>query len=142
MSTHYYFAYGMNTNIESMQTRCPQARDLGVAELLHHRMLFKYHCDVEESKEHNAPGVLWLITDACLQSLDQLEGYPSYYNRKHAQVRHNGHTVDALVYFMQSGAEPEEPSTQYYNLVLQGYNSHGIHEKCMISGLPAYEQSV
>ena len=136
MTTHYYFAYGMNTNNEEMRSRCPSATDLGRAELLNYKMVFKYYCDVVEQPGHDAPGVLWRLTDECLQALDRLEGYPVFYDRKYAQVRHGDVIVNALVYYMVDGSEPDLPPLRYYDTVLQGYNSHGISEKPLLDGLP------
>lgn len=137
MNKYFYFAYGMNTNVSSMADRCPNARDLGKASLVNHKMLFKYHCDVVECEGHNAPGVLWEITDECLESLDILEGYPTYYKRKLAKVLHNGQEINTLVYYMVGDNPVEFPNSHYYYMVLQGYNEHGISEESLIDGLPS-----
>jgi gamma-glutamylcyclotransferase (GGCT)/AIG2-like uncharacterized protein YtfP len=83
----YYFAYGMNTNLYEMRHRCPDAENMGVAYLDDHKMVFKYHADMIETPGHTAPGVLWKITDRCLKSLDMLEGFPVYYNRRTVKIR-------------------------------------------------------
>ena len=135
-NTTLMFAYGMNTNTVGMSIRCPKAQDLGKAELLDHKMVFKYHCDVIEMPGHNAPGVLWKITKTCLASLDVLEGFPVYYKRKYVTVLHNGKKVNALVYYMVDGHTQEQPDAGYYDMVLQGYNEHGISEEPLVAGLP------
>lgn len=142
MNKYLYFAYGMNTNIDSMAIRCPNARDLGKAFLLDHKMVFKYHCDVIEQAGSDAPGVLWEITDDCLASLDVLEGYPTYYQRKWSTVLHNGQRVNTLVYYMPGDDLPGMPAKHYYDMVLQGYKEHGISEEPLIDGLPARAYSV
>ena len=134
----YYFAYGMNTNLYEMRHRCPDAENLGVGYLDDHKMVFKYHADMIESPGHTAPGVLWKITDRCLESLDMLEGFPVYYNRRTVKIRtESGEVVDALMYYMVDEQELCEPSAGYYYMLWQGYNSHKIPVEYLKSGYPA-----
>jgi gamma-glutamylcyclotransferase (GGCT)/AIG2-like uncharacterized protein YtfP len=70
--------------------------------------------------------VLWEITDEHLKSLDQLEGYPFYYDRVVGSVVHGARTFHALVYRMQPGHPDSEPTLDYYNLVSEGYRAHNI----------------
>lgn len=121
-----YFAYGMNTNVDGMASRCPRAVSFGRAQLLGHRFRFAGPADVQRDWRFNVDGVLWDITDQCLTSLDRLEGYPFYYDRKWAQVQYQDQVVEALVYFMLPGHGNDEPSSGYFDMVLQGYNEHGV----------------
>ena len=141
--THYYFAYGMNTNLDEMAHRCPNAQDMGVGYLQDYKMIFKYHADMVSEKGHVAPGVLWRITPECLDALDILEGFPNYYLRKTVTVTTEaGDTVEALMYYMTGHAYPTPPSNYYYDMVLQGYDSHGISENYLIDGLPTRSYAV
>ena len=126
MKTYLYFAYGMNTNVDSMGHRCPAALDLGPATLLNHRYRFSRHADVLTDPNTHVEGVLWDITKDCLESLDILEGYPSYYDRKVATVMHRGVLKEALVYFMQPGLNDALPGQSYLDMVLTGFYEHGI----------------
>jgi hypothetical protein len=63
MNRTYYLAYGMNTNLESMKSRCPDAVSLGKVWLDDHRLQFKYFCDAEYHPGSKMPCVLWSITD-------------------------------------------------------------------------------
>jgi gamma-glutamylcyclotransferase len=126
MKTHLYFAYGANTNLDSMAHRCPAALDLGPATLPNHYYRFSRHADVVPSQNQSVEGVLWDITDDCLAALDLFEGYPDYYDRKTVQVMHRGQLCDALVYFMQPGLNLESPSTGYLKMVMQGFAEHNI----------------
>lgn len=133
----YYFAYGMNTNIDSMSQRCPNARAIGVGYIKDYKMVFKYHADMIQFNGHIAPGVLWQISNECLQSLDAFEGFPDYYLRKFVTVTtENGDTIEALMYYMTEGAQLSDPSNSYYDMVLQGYDTHGISEQYLINALP------
>lgn len=121
-----YFAYGMNTNRASMSQRCPAARALGAAKLLGHRFRFAHHADVEIDRRSSTDGVLWSITEPCLISLDQLEGYPDYYNRKWAEVELGDQRHRAIVYFMQPGHRNHAPSIHYFDMVCEGYRDFGV----------------
>ncbi len=126
MNQHLYFAYGMNTNITGMASRCPAAVSHGHAILLNHAFRFSGPADVVKCGGSYVDGVLWTITDECLRSLDMLEGYPYYYNRRHKPVRFQGRTVNALVYYMQPGHIDALPSQGYFDMVSEGYRDHGV----------------
>lgn len=121
-----YFAYGMNTNTQGMAQRCPGAVAFGRAQLLGHRFRFSGPADVQVDHRYNVDGVLWDITDDCLRSLDNLEGYPYYYDRKWAWVDFQGEEYQALVYHMQPGNRNSPPSSGYFNCVLEGYEEFGV----------------
>ena len=121
-----YFAYGMNTNPEQMTLRCPGAKSLGHARLINHAFRFAQHADVEPCDGSYVDGVLWDITDDNLKALDQLEGYPYYYDRVVSSVIQGARTFHVLVYRMQPGRRDYEPTRGYYNLIHEGYRAHGI----------------
>lgn len=121
-----YFAYGMNTNSQGMARRCPAAVAFGHARLLGYRFRFAGPADVERDRRNNVDGVLWDITDQCLDSLDTLEGYPYFYNRSWQMVEFGGATMMALVYHMQPGQQNEQPSSGYFATVLEGYEEFGV----------------
>lgn len=121
-----YFAYGMNTNTQGMASRCPAAVAFGRARLLKHNFRFAGPADVQVNRHDSVDGVLWDITEDCLKSLDQLEGYPYYYDRKWATVELNGEQYRALVYFMQPGHKSAAPSSGYFSCVLEGYEEFGV----------------
>ena len=122
----YYFAYGMNTNLTSMSSRCPQSQVLGIADLSDFELEFSYHCNVKHHKGARVPGLLWKITESDLDSLDITEGYPDYYVREECDVIHNGSTVKAIVYIMTGSPELTPPSQHYWHLVHTGYKENKI----------------
>ena len=126
MNTKLYFGYGMNTNLHEMAYRCPQAQSLGHARLLDSAFRFATHADVVVVPDCYVDGVLWSITEECLQKLDALEGFPHYYNRMEMVVEHDGKTKDAIVYFMNPGVADSLPGQGYFDLVLEGYTQHGV----------------
>jgi gamma-glutamylcyclotransferase (GGCT)/AIG2-like uncharacterized protein YtfP len=116
----------MNTNTQGMAHRCPGAVAHGRAQLLGHRFRFAGPADVQVDRRNCVDGVLWDITDQCLQALDQLEGYPYYYDRKWAQVQFGSAEYSALVYHMQPGHRNSPPSEGYFNMVAEGYREFGV----------------
>ena len=122
----YYFAYGMNTNLEQMAHRCPAAQVIGPAVLPGHRFRFAGCADVVEDENSYVHGVLWYITENCLAALDALEGYPHYYNCKEALVKCGSEDYFAEVYYMNPGFADDLPSASYYDMVVEGYRSNGV----------------
>jgi gamma-glutamylcyclotransferase (GGCT)/AIG2-like uncharacterized protein YtfP len=116
----------MNTNPAEMALRCPGAQSLGRAQLLNHSFRFAQHADVEVCEGSYVEGVLWNINEDNLKSLDNLEGYPYYYDRVVATVMHESRAYHALVYRMQPGHETSPPTQGYYNVVTAGYLAHRV----------------
>ena len=77
----YYLSYGMNTNLESMKARCPDAEPMGGFYLPNYRLVFRGVADLVPEDDCIAPVVLWKITTQCLRSLDRVEGYPTLEER-------------------------------------------------------------
>lgn len=121
-----YFAYGMNTNLAQMAGRCPTARSLGHAILPGYEFRFATHADIIQNSDIITHGVLWDITRDDLRSLDNLEGYPFYYDRAVVEVIHNGTKVRALTYYMQPGNIDSKPSQGYVNMLIEGYTAHNV----------------
>jgi gamma-glutamylcyclotransferase (GGCT)/AIG2-like uncharacterized protein YtfP len=77
-----YFAYGANMHPGAMRWRCPKALAKQAFILQDWELKFYNHATIEPKKGATVAGVLWEITDACEQSLDAFEGYPSYYTKR------------------------------------------------------------
>lgn len=135
---HLYFAYGMNTNLDGMARRCPDAVSHGHARLIDHVFRFSGPADVVKCKGSFVDGVLWTVTDRCMEALDMLEGYPFYYNRRFKEVWFDGRVVKACVYFMQPGNIDYPPSDGYFNMVLEGYRDHGVPTEQLYNALEVY----
>lgn len=138
MKEYLYFAYGMNTNVDGMAGRCPRAVSHGRAVLLNHAFRFSGPADVVKARGSNVDGVLWTITEECLRSLDTLEGYPYYYDRRYLTVAHNGKLVKALTYFMNPGHADGPPSQGYFDMVEEGYKIHGVPTEQLYNALEMY----
>jgi hypothetical protein len=77
-----YFAYGANMHPGQMAWRCPDALAHQAFILRDWELKFYCHATIEPKKGAEVAGVLWTITDACEQSLDAFEGFPSYYTKR------------------------------------------------------------
>jgi gamma-glutamylcyclotransferase (GGCT)/AIG2-like uncharacterized protein YtfP len=121
-----YFAYGMNTNLEQMRSRCPTAVCLGPAWINNYEFKFRTHADVEKSPGSICYGVLWELTDQDLRALDALEGYPYYYTRFKVRAHTGDQTVKALVYQMNDQSYIQEPGSGYLEMVTEGYQENGV----------------
>ena len=131
----YYLAYGMNTNLAEMEYRCPAAESLGKVVLDNHKLAFKVHCDAEYKPGASMECALWRITDKCEQALDQLEGYPFYYDKKEVIVEHNGKTLRPMIYYMKDNTVLDMPSEHYLKMVTEGYREHNMNIKQIIDSL-------
>jgi len=125
---HYYFAYGMNTNLDSMAHRCPGARSLGPGQLEGYKFLFRQHADVElANPEDQVDGVVWMIDDEHLDSLDSFEGFPNYYLRCKAWVHCDEiGWVKAWIYTMADQDYSSEPAESYVRMCREGYEQNQV----------------
>ena len=128
----YYLAYGMNTNIAEMSSRCPKAINLGRCTLKGFELKFRLHADIDEVDGSEMEGVLWDITEDCERALDRLEGYPFYYNKieviviPHEPVNKNTRIL-AMAYIMNTKGQEEPPSTGYEDCLIEGYTANGLN---------------
>ena len=67
---------------DQMAWRCPNALAHRAFILRDWELKFYNHATIEPKKGAETAGVLWTITDACEQSLDAFEGFPSYYTKR------------------------------------------------------------
>jgi len=116
-----YMAYGMNTNRDAMAVRCPKAKPLGGFYLPDTRLVFRGVADIVPDTETICPVVLWDITLDCLRSLDNLEGYPHFYNRRKINS-------GWIVYEMNDKTRTSPPNGGYYKMIEDGYKDFGLDD--------------
>ena len=68
-----YFAYGSNMNPIRMAQRCPGAITLGVGVLRNYRLAERLYADIDFQEGAEVHGVLYLISEWNLRSLDARE---------------------------------------------------------------------
>jgi hypothetical protein len=64
---------------------------------------------------------IWSITDECEQSLDQFEGWPTYYRKETIQV-----TGRPVMVYRMNRVIPATPSAGYLKCLAQGYQDWGM----------------
>jgi len=124
----HYFAYGINMNRKEMERRCPQAVPVGVAKLdnwafcINHRGV----ATVVPSPDSVTEGVLWSVTDDCLQVLDEFEGVAfNSYQREIVDVRLAGTEIRAEVY-ISDWKGPGEARPGYLQGIIEGAEDFGL----------------
>ena len=123
----YYFAYGANTNLSAMASRCPASICIGKVVLNGFRLVFRSEADIEEGGNGILHGALWTITPECEAALDIFEGYPRYYTKRTVVVAHGElGEVEAMVYTMTRRTSQEPPRRGYRDLIAQGYADFDI----------------
>ena len=136
--SRYYLAYGSNLNVRQMRFRCPTALVVGKGVILDYRLLFKgsktgSYLTIEKAKGYEVPVAVWKVDEACEESLDRYEGYPSFYYKKEIEIdfksikkglpRHS----KAFVYIMHEERELGIPSRGYVEVCLEGYRTFGFN---------------
>ena len=122
-----YLAYGMNTNIDQMASRCPGSVSIGRVDIPDYRLVFRGVADIEYSPGDVLQTVMWDITPACEDALDILEGYPTFYTKKYLKVDVNGKMYDAMIYQMVGDRlDYSHPNSYYQQMLEEGYQDHGL----------------
>jgi gamma-glutamylcyclotransferase (GGCT)/AIG2-like uncharacterized protein YtfP len=129
MNGNFYFAYGSNMNPDQMAARCPEARPVGVAVLEGWNVAINSRgvaTIVPDEAGSIVEGVLWSVSEVCLQSLDRYEGVKNgHYVRETFELRLNHSLVLAIVY-VASSSDLGEPRAGYLEGILHGADHFGI----------------
>jgi hypothetical protein len=99
-----------------MDWRCPDALAHRAFILRDWQLRFYNHATIEPKKGAKTAGVLWTITDACEQSLDAFEGFPSYYTKR-------TWIQDGVQFFFYEMTDPKSgrPSAGYVQDIRDSY---------------------
>ena len=141
-----YFAYGSNLNGKDWNSFISRnnlksdsiiARP-GIFFLPDHELNFSAYSstrkggvlDVVEKIGHAVVGKLYDVNDG-YEALDKKEGNPNFYHKKSITVLdQNGNSVKAITYVIKKfETEFVKPSGNYLDLVIEGYEQHGIVAK-------------
>jgi gamma-glutamylcyclotransferase (GGCT)/AIG2-like uncharacterized protein YtfP len=127
----YYFAFGRNVNQTAMlgKNRCPNAINLGQAELKNHRFAIdeRGYATVVAKNDDNVIGILWAISPEDERQLDRREGvHNNIYRKEKMSILSNQaaffggpEEVIALVYVSNS-LEGNTPRTGYMEEIIEG----------------------
>ena len=128
-----YFAYGMNTNQESMAMRCPKAKYLGNYTIYKFLLQFRRVADIDftGNKKDKVIGTIWDISKDCEKSLDILEGFPTFYEKQYIKTKKG----KMMFYIMtpRNKTRLETPSQYYYKMLYDGYRQHKVTTHQLIS---------
>jgi gamma-glutamylcyclotransferase (GGCT)/AIG2-like uncharacterized protein YtfP len=142
-----YFAYGSNLNPRQMAERCPGHRVVARAMLLDHELRFRGYgrdwagavATVEPAQGRVVHGVLFELTPAHYEALDEYEGYdgPSaatnlYERVVRSVVLEDGSERRAFTYAMVP-SEEGLPSRRYRDAILSGMEHHGLAKESIDS---------
>lgn len=139
--TKLYAAYGSNMNKAQMAYRCPNAKYYACGVIKDFELQFKGYKDnsyatISESSGSSVAVVLWLLTERDETSLDEYEGYPTFYQKQMLTVTLNdGSATEAMVYVMDKSRDFGMPSVLYYRTIVQGYNDFGIDLSLLYNAL-------
>lgn len=144
-STWLYFAYGSNMNTAQMQERCKTGfKIVGPARLENYEFGFDSsgYANVIPKQGKFVWGLVWKINTACVDILDEYEGYPDVYGRKEVPVEYNGNRVKALVYIESEEEFNGVPNKDYLNnKIIIGAKENGIPKE-WIDNLESFRQLV
>jgi gamma-glutamylcyclotransferase (GGCT)/AIG2-like uncharacterized protein YtfP len=129
MNETLYFAYGSNMNPDQMKVRCPKATPAGLAVLEGWDVAINSRgvaTILPDEARGVVEGVIWRVTETCLQSLDRYEGVASgTYIRERFEVRLDHDLVAAIVY-VASSSDLGEPRSGYLEGILHGASHFGL----------------
>jgi gamma-glutamylcyclotransferase len=133
-----YFAYGSNMERVQLKRLCLKARFVAAAVLPDHELVFSGKsrmwgggiADIRDLPGKKVEGVVWEISEAEREALDEYEGYPDLYVRQDVQVRTaSGKVVTAFAYVMANPGRELPPSKQYKRLLVSGAEEHDLSEE-------------
>lgn len=126
----YYFAYASNLSHKRMLERCPDCKPKFTATLHHYKLIFcgwsrKWHggvATIRAFRGGRVMGGVYEISEKCLRSLDEQEGYPAVYDRiKVTVTTKDNDLVEAVTYVKREQSEETQPSKEYLSVISQGY---------------------
>jgi len=133
--THYYFAYGRNTNIKTMQERCPRAVCLGPSWVDGYVFRWRGVADLDMSPDDYVIGVLWELNDGDLAALDWYEGFPRKYFRQRVIAKTNQQEYTSWAYMMVNQGNESLPGDEYRTALFEGYDQNHLSTDQMLVGL-------
>ena len=124
--THYYFAYGRNTNLNDMEHRCPGAVRIGNAWIDGYAFKWRSAADIELATDNYVVGVLWALTDEHLASLDRFEGFPMYYFRQRVIAKTAQQEYVSWAYMLVVQGDESIPKDEYRTALFEGYDQNDL----------------
>lgn len=132
MFKKYYLAYGSNLNLNQMNYRCWSAKPIGSITLNDYRLVYKGRADsfsyltIEKCEGYNVPLGLFEVSPFDIFSLDNYEGYPTFYSKFYIPIEIGEKNKKALIYIMNENFDYHLPSRQYIETCEEGYDDFGF----------------
>ena len=139
LSKFYYFAYGSNMNQEQILACCLRPVVIGAAKLPHHRIAFYGYSRIWDGGMEtvvSAPGqevwgVLYELTASDWNRLDdgqdvRWDGTGTYFHFPDRVTDTEGKTHPVLLYKKDILREPQPPSREYLDVIVQGAVERGL----------------
>ena len=119
---------------QTFRRRCPGARPLGWARLPGYRLAFSRYshqrrggsADVVEDASSVVWGVLYEVDEACIASMDRVEGVPTAYRRERATVFDDADQPQEAIIYMANRTGEFLPSRSYLEVILRGARAYGL----------------
>ena len=130
----FYFAYGSNLHHLQMKRRCPNCRFIKKIILHNYNLTFrsKYGAaDIEKKAGKKVYGALYLISKKAEKRLDLYEEYPTLYKKMF--FKYGNKKVMTYIMFKKTKLVP--PTTQYLNIIKQGYKDCKLNIKSLNDSL-------
>lgn len=129
-----YIAYGSNLHKEQMAYRCPGAKIVCTGVVKDYALVYRgsktgAYATIIPCKGEHVPVAVWQINKAHERSLDQYEGFPTFYYKKDICVKPDIPDLPdilAMAYIMFDEAKPGKPSMYYLETCSQGYLDCGL----------------
>lgn len=141
MFKKYYLAYGSNLNLSQMKYRCPNARPIGNINLKNYRLVYKgqkndfSYLTIEEYEGSNVPLGLYEVSYSDIFSLDNYEGYPTFYSKFYIPIKIGNKTKKALIYIMNQCFDYHLPAEEYVLTCMDGYDDFGFDKAILKKAL-------
>ena len=130
----YYFAYGSNLHHLQMKRRCPNCRFIKKITLNNYKLTFrsKYGAaDIERKIGKKVYGALYIISKIAEKKLDVYEEYPILYKKMFFKYGNK----KVMTYIMIKKTKLVPPTTQYLNIIKQGYKDCKLNIKSLNDSL-------
>ena len=131
---NYYFTYGSNLHHLQMKRRCPNCRFIKKIVLHNYNLTFRSKhgaADIEKKMGGKVYGGLYVISKTAERKLDIYEEYPILYKKMF--FRHGNKKI--MTYIMIKKTKLVSPTTQYLNVIKQGYKDCRLSMKSLNAAL-------
>ena len=130
----YYFAYASNLNRKQMAERAPDSKPRFIATLPNFKLTFTARlgrqggvASITPHRGEKVIGAVYEISERDLRRLDVKEGYPTVYDRRKVTVwTETNDSIEAITYIKMDKSREIPPSSDYLDIIRQGYRDWQI----------------